>query len=212
MNVADAVRQLLFLAMVTIMCSTAAASGTGSLQPFELARSGVADLEAAAESYHQAHGDGAAQLESDVRQFLDNFADVEVAARLILASHWKTASPQQRQEFTRAFDRHVTSLLVDLVPGVDFASVSIEPLPEEPVDSPLLIKATFLTSDQKLIHFVLVVHEREGRWRIMDVIAEGISYVKLYRTQFGREVTDLGMDAMIRRFESRIGEGSVLGE
>ena len=53
------------------------------------------------------------------------------------------------------------------------------------------------------IHFVLIIHEREGSWLIFDVIAEGVSYIKTYRNQLAGEVADIGLEAMIKRFELR---------
>jgi phospholipid transport system substrate-binding protein len=44
---------------------------------------------------------------------------------------------------------------------------------------------------------------RRGRagWKILDVIAEGVSYVRTYRTDFGAEIRANGLDKLIERLE-----------
>jgi ABC-type transporter MlaC component len=66
-----------------------------------------------------------------------------------------------------------------------------------------MIRSTFRTSKKETIHFVLAIHERQGRWLIFDVIAEGVSYVKTHRNQITGEIADIGIEAMIERFEIR---------
>jgi ABC-type transporter MlaC component len=36
-------------------------------------------------------------------------------------------------------------------------------------------------------------------WKVVDVIAEGVSYVRTYRTDFGAEIRERGLDALIER-------------
>jgi len=39
-------------------------------------------------------------------------------------------------------------------------------------------------------------------WKAWDVTIEGISYVKNFRTDFGAEIDQRGLDAVIERLES----------
>ena len=150
------------------------------------------------------HGEGSElDLLDAVRSFLAEYADVHYAARLIIATYWETATSGQRDRFVEAFNNQVTNLLVKFVPDIDFASVRIVPFLGDVEEAPLMIRTTFQTSDKKTIHFDLIIHEREGRWLIFDVIAEGVSYVKTYRYQITSEIADTDLDAMIERFEIR---------
>ena len=40
-------------------------------------------------------------------------------------------------------------------------------------------------------------------WKAWDVTIEGISYVKNFRTDFGAEIEQTGLDAVIQRLESQ---------
>ena len=171
--------------------------------PDDMVKAGMAELADAARA-HGNHGESSDQdLVDAVRLFLVESTDVHYAARLIFASYWETATPEQRDRFIKAFNNQVTNLLVKFVPDVDFGSVRIDPFLGDVEETPLMIRTTFRTSDKQTIHFVLVIHERNGRWLIFDVIAEGVSYVKTYRYQFTSEIADTGLDAMIKRFVIR---------
>ena len=159
---------------------------------------------AAAALVHANHGESSEQeLVDAVRLFLAENTDIHYAARLIFATYWETATPKQRERFVKAFNNQVTNLLVKFVPDVDFASIRIDPFLGDSEETPLMIRSTFRTSKKETIHFALVIHERQGRWLIFDVIAEGVSYVKTHRNQFTGVIADIGIEAMIERFEIR---------
>jgi phospholipid transport system substrate-binding protein len=40
-------------------------------------------------------------------------------------------------------------------------------------------------------------------WKAWDVTIEGISYVRNFRTDFGAEIEQKGLDALIQRLEAR---------
>lgn len=135
--------------------------------------------------------------------FLSEHTDVHYAARLILSAHLDSATPEQNDRFVVAFNDLITNKIVILVPDIEFESVRIDPFLGDMEDTPIKIQATFRNDNNQIINFVLVTHKREGRWLIFDVIAEGVSYVKTYRNQVNGEVADIGLEAMINRFELR---------
>ena len=42
-----------------------------------------------------------------------------------------------------------------------------------------------------------------GEWKAWDVVIDGISYVKSYREDYGAEVAQKGLDAVIARLEAK---------
>lgn len=202
----SAIRTFLLFSLVCITLQDLTGSGVRAAvaQPDDMVESGVRQLADAARSHGGDAGSTSQGLEDAVQQFLDEYTDVQYAARLILAGHWKATPPGQRERFVRAFNRHVANLLVKLVPDVDFDSVKVYPFQGDIEEIPLMVEATFQAGDEQTVEFLLVIHKREGRWLIFDVVAEGISYVKTFRNQFSGEISDNGFEAMIERFESRV--------
>jgi phospholipid transport system substrate-binding protein len=47
------------------------------------------------------------------------------------------------------------------------------------------------------------VHKTDKGWMAYDVSIEGISYIKSYRTDFGAEIDQKGLDEVIDRLEKQ---------
>jgi phospholipid transport system substrate-binding protein len=201
----SAIRPILVFGLICIalLCSSGRGVHAADTLPDDMVKAGMAKLADAA----LAHGNHSESSEKDladaIRLFLTEYTDIHYAARLIFATYWETATPAQRDRFAETFNNQVAHLLVKFVPGIDYGSVRVDPYLGDTEETPLMIRTTFRTSDKETINFVLVVHEREGRWLIFDVVAEGVSYVKTYRNQFTGEISDIGLEATIERFEIR---------
>ena len=205
MSQLSAIRPILVIGLVCIvlLCSSGRGVHAADTLPDDMVQAGMAKLADAA-LVHRNHSESSKQdLADAVRLFLEEYTDVHYAARLICAAYWETAKPGQRDRFVETFNNQVAHLLVKFVPDIDFDSVRVDPFLGDTGETPLKIRVTFPTNDNETIHFDMVIHERQGRWLIFDVSAEGVSYVKTYRNQFTGEIADIGLEATIERFEIR---------
>lgn len=132
---------------------------------------------------------------------LPNF-DTEYAARLVLGQTWRTATPEQRKRFIDAFYH---SLLHNYGAALlDFTADRFVILPYKGGDGDSM--ATVRTEvkrasgDKVPVNFSL--RKTDGVWKAWDVVIEGISYVKSFRTDFGAEIQAKGLDEVIGRLES----------
>ena len=201
----SAIRPILVFGLlcIALVCLDGSGAHAADNNPDDRVMAGMAKLADAAHLYGNQDEMGEQGLEGAIRSFLEEYTDVNYAARLIIANHWGAATPQQRERFVEAFNNQVTHLLVRFVPDIDFESIRIEPFHGDIEETPFVIRATFRTFEEETIHFDLVIHELNGRWLIFDVMAEGVSYVKTYRYQFSGEIADTGLDATIQLFEIR---------
>ena len=201
----SAIRPILAFGLICIvlLCSSGKEVHAADTLPDDMVQAGMAKLADAA----LAHGNHSESSEQDladaVHLFLAEYTDIHFAARLICAAYWEIATPGQRDRFVETFNNQVAHLLVNFVPDIDFGSVRVDPFLGDTGEPPLMIRVTFPSRDNETILFVMVIHERQGRWLIFDVIVEGVSYVKTYRSQFTAEIADTSLEATIERFEIR---------
>jgi phospholipid transport system substrate-binding protein len=47
------------------------------------------------------------------------------------------------------------------------------------------------------------LRKTEAGWKVWDVVIEGISYVKSLREDFGAEIDQKGLDAVIQRLQAQ---------
>ena len=132
---------------------------------------------------------------------LPNF-DTEYAARLVLGQTWRTATADQRKRFVDAFYH---SLLRNYGAAlIDFTADRFVILPykgeADATQATVRTEVKRATGDKVPVSFSL--HKTDTGWKAWDVVIEGISYVKSFRTDFGSEVQAKGLDEVIKRLET----------
>src|SRR5260370_26710196 len=132
---------------------------------------------------------------------LPNF-DTEYAARLVLGQTWRTATPEQRKRFVDAFYhsllRNYGSALVDFTAD----RFVILPYKGDPNDTTATVRTEVKRSSGDKVPVNFSLRKVDGAWKAWDVVIEGISYVKSFRTDFGSEVQQKGLDEVINRLEA----------
>jgi phospholipid transport system substrate-binding protein len=132
---------------------------------------------------------------------LPNF-DTEYAARLVLGPTWRTATPEQRKRFVDAFYH---SLLHNYGAAlVDFTADRFVILPYrgDPADNMATVRTEVKRSSGEKVPVNFSLRKTDGVWKAWDVVIEGISYVKSFRTDFGSEIQQKGLDEVINRLEA----------
>jgi len=134
------------------------------------------------------------------KYLLPNF-DVETSARAVLGLHWRTATPEQRKRFVDAFYH---SLLNNYGAAlVDFTADKLKIFPTN-VDANA-DRATVRTQikrdsgDNVSVNYQM--RKTPQGWKAIDVVIDGISYVKSYHDDFGAQIDQQGLDAVITRLE-----------
>ncbi len=136
---------------------------------------------------------------------LPNF-DTEYAARLVLGQTWRTATPEQRKRFVDAFYH---SLLHNYGAAlVDFTAdrFIILPYKAEPNDTTATVRTEVKRESGDKVPVNFSLRKVDGVWKAWDVVIEGISYVKSFKTDFASEIQQKGLDEVINRLET---EGKV---
>jgi phospholipid transport system substrate-binding protein len=178
---------------------SAAASGMGPQQLVEnSAKRMLVELDANRPMYAK----DPAKLDSLVANVLLPNFDTEYAARLVLGQTWRTATPEQRKRFVDAFYH---SLLHNYGAAlVDFTAdrFNILPYRGDPADTMATVRTEVKRSNGERVPVDFSLRKIDGVWKAWDVVIEGISYVKSFRTDFGAEIQQKGLDEVIDRLES----------
>ena len=140
------------------------------------------------------------------RVLLPNF-DVDYAARLVLGKHWRTATAEQRKRFVDAFYGSLMANYGDAL--VEFTGDRIRVLPSTvPADATsAVVRTEVKRSNGSKVPVNYSLRKTEAGWKAWDVVIEGISYVKSFREDFGSEIDQKGLDAVIQRLETQNRKG-----
>lgn len=140
------------------------------------------------------------RLGNAISEFLQRNADLPLASGIILEDNWKIAAPDQQDDFSVALGNLAIDLLSDVVLDVRYDLIEVEHIDGDAENLPARVRLIVPLQDDSIVEFNLMLHNKRGSWRIFDVVAAGISYLKNLRAEIRQEVAVHGLDKAIERF------------
>lgn len=128
----------------------------------------------------------AAAREKQIHAIATEGFDVPAIARFVLGIYWRTTSPEERAEFTKAFEDYMVKVYASRFTqyggnGVKFRVTKV--MPQN--DSKTLVRSEILQSGGKPpIKVDWWIDKKNGTYKIFDVSIEGISQLLTYRDEF----------------------------
>jgi phospholipid transport system substrate-binding protein len=134
--------------------------------------------------------------------FSDNF-DIDWIARFVLGRYWKTATPDQQQNYIASYRtfiiKHYTSNLSD------FTDTNFEIAKVRPSDSGgnvVTIRIKRPQADDILAEYTIRAKPGEGL-KVYDIVIEGVSMITTQRSEFSSVVSQKGIDYLISQLKIR---------
>jgi phospholipid transport system substrate-binding protein len=141
-----------------------------------------------------------ATRQEKLRTVADGFFDWRELSRRAAAEGWKKFTPQQQDDFVSSFSELLQKTYVRKLEKYNNEKVSY--LGEQIADNQAFIKTQVAMKDKAIpINYVMVKHDT---WMVYDVVIEGVSLVKNYRTQFAKILSKDTPDALIKRIKDKI--------
>ena len=189
------------LAQGSLALAAADATGVDASTPSTLvetvARTILTEIDAHRADYRKDSG----KLDKLVSSVLLPHFDSDYAAMLVLGKHWSSATPEQRKRFTDGFYH---SLLHNY--GTELVEFSLDRLQVLPyrgdaAATSASVHTLVRRSNGTQVNVTYSLRKTDQGWKAYDVTIEGISYVKSFRDDFGAEIDQKGLDAVIDRLE-----------
>jgi phospholipid transport system substrate-binding protein len=142
-----------------------------------------------------------AQVINQLRDIVYTHFDFEEMAKRSLGSHWRRINPQQQKEFVNAFTELLETTYadrIDLYEGqqVEYVGETIDKNYAE-------VNTKVIGKNRETYSVDYKLHQVGGKWRIYDVVAENISVVNNYRSQFNRVVVNSSIEDLIKRIKQK---------
>jgi phospholipid transport system substrate-binding protein len=183
-----------------------AAPNTNTLSPQELVENSAKKMLQELDANRAMYKGDPKKLDALVGNVLLPNFDTEYSARLVLGQSWRTATPEQRKRFVDAFYhsllRNYGAALIDFT-GDRFI---VLPYKGDPGDTTATVRTEVKRSSGDKVPVNFSLRKTPEGWKAWDVVIEGISYVKSFRTDFASEIQQKGLDDVITRLEK---EGKV---
>lgn len=134
------------------------------------------------------------------KYLLPNF-DIETSARAVLGLHWRTATEDQRKRFVDAFYHSLLSNYGAALVEFTADKLKIYPTNVDPSADRATVRTEVRSSNGDRTSVNYQMRKTPQGWKCIDVVIEGISYVKSYHDDFGAQIDQQGLDAVISRLE-----------
>src|SRR5215472_8038642 len=150
------------------------------------------------------------QKRDQIEQIAYQSMDFETLSKLVLARNWPKFSLAQQAEFVQQFKRHLSVTYGRNIESYNNEKVKIlGERPETQGDVTVLTKilrgggGADVVVDYRL-------RQRDGQWKIIDVIVEGVSLVSNFRSQFQGIVANGGPDRLLALLKEKNEKGESL--
>jgi len=135
------------------------------------------------------------------------YFDSNYAGQLVLGKYWRDATADQRKRFVEAFYQSLLQTYGEALTDFTPDRLKIFPYQGNPQDTVATVRSEVRRDDGSKVPVNYSLHKTAQGWKAFDVQISGVSYVKSMRTDFGSEVQQKGLDAVIQRLESQVASG-----
>jgi phospholipid transport system substrate-binding protein len=127
---------------------------------------------------------------------IDQRFDIPAMARYTLRRDWGQLGEAQQQAFTAAFDQLVAATYAGQFDG--YAGERFEMRNTDTVaDGTRVVHVQFIPAHAAAVAFDYVLHDAGGQWKIINVIADGVSDLALRAAQYHSYLHANGAQALI---------------
>ena len=180
----------------------ASAPPANTMGPQELVENSAKRMLAELDKNRPIYAKDSAKLDSLVANVLLPNFDSEYSAKLVLGQTWRTATPEQRKRFVDAFYHSLLRNYGAALLNFTADRFVILPYKGDPAETTATVRTEVKKSSGEGVPVNFSLRKTETGWKAWDVVIEGISYVKSFRTDIGAEVQQKGLDAVINRLEA----------
>ncbi len=124
-------------------------------------------------------------------------------AKFVVGRYWRDFSAEQKSHFVETFSKMSIATYAkrfDGYSGERFETISNEKLRK----GRLVVKTLLVKSNGEKIELDYILQRRNGQWRIINVIAEGVSDLSIKRADYTSYLKKKGFDALLRKLNEKI--------
>jgi phospholipid transport system substrate-binding protein len=186
-----------FLALCTVLPSSA--QNPEAIATVDRLHAGLLDIMQNAESL------GFAGRRDRIAPVIHASLDLPFITRFAIGRHWKSLDGNEREAIVDVFSRWTVAHYAARFNGYSgerFTFVSAQQSRRKRE----LVRTVLEVSDDSSENVTLdyLLHEKDGNWRIINVIANGVSDLSLKRADYGAVIEAEGLAGLIMKLEDQI--------
>ncbi len=145
-----------------------------------------------------------AQKEENFRQLFRSAFDVPAISRFVLGKYWRRASEAQREDFVAAFEELHMHRFLPLFAKYDEEAIKVESVLAEKAKPNLYrVSSRIYRYEGEPIAVVWRIRDTGDSYKILDIVAEGVSMAISLRHEYGAVAKTHGLDSLLERMRDK---------
>ena len=137
---------------------------------------------------------------------IETVFDFKELSRRTLGKEWKKMNAEQQKEFVKLFRELLQGVYADRLLAYSDQKIIFDK--ENMLKKGRAEVQSYLqTSDGKKIPLFYRLTDKSGSWKVYDIIIEGVSMVKNYRTQFRQIIAKDSPDKLLEILRDKVNKG-----
>lgn len=143
-------------------------------------------------------------LRTIVRNDLLPYVQVNYAGSLVLGSHFKSTTPEQREKFFKAFSDFIEQAYAQVLTAYSNQNIQIEPAKDIAGKNLVSIRVNIIQNGGAApikLDFKWRKNSKTGEWQAYDMVAEGVSMVVTKQNEWSSILRQQGIGALTAQIQ-----------
>jgi phospholipid transport system substrate-binding protein len=154
-----------------------------------------------------------AEREHRFRMLFKESIDIETIGRFVIGKHWRQATPEERQDFLQVFEDATVQRFLPLFAdysGETFTISSQRRDTSNPSHIFVTSKIALTSGDAYSVEWRVL--EQDSGYRILDIIAEGVSMAITLRQEYSAVIGQSGVSGLVELLRQKVAAGAFAPE
>ena len=139
------------------------------------------------------------ERQKKLRAVADGFFDWRELSKRAVAEHWNKYSPKQQDDFIASFSELLQKTYILKLEKYNNEKVTY--IKEQVEGNQAFINTQVVMKDKNIpINYIMI---KRDHWMVYDVVVEGVSLVKNYRSQFSKVLSKESPDDLLNRIKDK---------
>lgn len=124
--------------------------------------------------------------------------DFEKATQLAVGRAWRQATPEQRARLVTEFRSMLVRIYSNAIGVYRGQTMRVQPVRAAKDATDVTVRNQYISPGKPPLAVDYAMHKTSSGWKIYDIVAEGVSLVLTYRSEFEQVVQGSGVDGLIK--------------
>ena len=139
-----------------------------------------------------------------IRSISDKMFDYSELSRRTLGQDWKKLNPAQQNEFTDLYKSLLEDAYADKI--INYTDEKVAFSKENQLSEKTFeVQTTILTKKADIPIYYRVI-QKDGQWKVYDVVIEGVSLINNYRNQFREILMNKSPEVLLDTLRKKVGK------